>query len=534
MRVRKALADPSLVLLPESERVGVRSTRVHASPEEWNKIGLELLKRGVVSEVAREDAPVVDGQAVLVGAFGVEKRGVPQPPATRVLRLIVNGIPSNKQQTAIKGDIEQMPVGGEWLHIALETDEIVLWSSDDIQGCFHVFSLPPSWRRWMILSKPIRVATPGISRVSTSEDNLCHPCAASGTMGHGQFREVWLALAVIPMGWLSAVGVIQHLHRNIISRARHVHGGLDPNAELVRGLPIPVTFECSTRWWWKVYVDNFDDGEIFSHSVAAEVVHTESLSQAVYRVALNNMGVPRAPEKGVSRDTIGITMGSMIDGIDGRAAPSLRKMLDHISLTSWVLAQSRVCRLWLQAAGRWVFDFQHRRPCFAALDQIWDEIAQFQGWRPMSTTCADELLSCICFVPLIYTDMRAQFSSHVYCTDASPSGGGACMSVGLGMDAGRGEMFRSGKTRSREIPADLAAKALVLGLLRRADHRGTDVRIDVQLPFRSDAWPRSPICLRKWFWKIILSFPWKRPGAHINELELRAFVLSPSWSFKIK
>ena len=129
------------------------------------------------------------------------------------------------------------------------------------------------------------------------------------------------------------------------------------------------------------------------------------------------------------------------------------------------------------------------------------------------------------FVPLIYTDMRTQFSSRVYCTDASPSGGGACMTVGLtkeGVATGRGEMLRSGKTCSSEIPAELAAKALVLGLLRRADHRGTDVRIDVQLPFRSDAWPRSSICPHRWFWKAILSFPWKRPGAHINELELRA------------
>ena len=110
----------------QAERVGVQPARVHATDEEWNKIGAELLQRGVVVEIAREDAPIVDGQPVLVGAFGVEKRGTPIPPATRVLRLIVNAIPSNKQQTAIKGDIEQMPVGGEWLHVALETDEIVL------------------------------------------------------------------------------------------------------------------------------------------------------------------------------------------------------------------------------------------------------------------------------------------------------------------------------------------------------------------------------------------------------------------------
>ena len=120
-----------------------------ATDEEWNKIGAEMIQRGVVVEIAREDAPIVNGEPVLVGAFGVEKRGTPIPLATRVLRLIVNAIPSNKQQTAIKGDIEKMPVGGEWIHIALETDEVVFWSSDDIQGCFHVFSLPSAWRRWI-------------------------------------------------------------------------------------------------------------------------------------------------------------------------------------------------------------------------------------------------------------------------------------------------------------------------------------------------------------------------------------------------
>ena len=171
--VREALIDPRLVLLPEAERVGVRPARVHATDEEWNKIGAELLHSGVVVEIAREDAPIVDGQPVLVGTFGVEKRGTPIPPATRVLRLIVNAIPSNKQQTAIKGDIEQMPVGGEWLHIALQSDEIVLWSSDDIHGCFHVFSLPPAWRRWMILSQPIRVAMPAdTAGVLASHDQL--------------------------------------------------------------------------------------------------------------------------------------------------------------------------------------------------------------------------------------------------------------------------------------------------------------------------------------------------------------------------
>ena len=132
------------------------------------------------------------------------------------------------------------------------------------------------------------------------------------------------------MGWLSAVGVIQHLHRRNISSGRSHRGGLDPDAELVRGKPFLVTLDYFTRWWWKVYGDNFDIGEIFEQKVAAEVIHTEMLSQAVYREALGSLGVPRAAEKGISREAVGITMGSVIDGITGRAAPTLRKILDHV------------------------------------------------------------------------------------------------------------------------------------------------------------------------------------------------------------
>ena len=172
------------------------------------------------------------------------------------------------------------------------------------------------------------------------------------------------------------------------------------------------------------------------------------------------------------------------------------------------------------------FDFQHRRPCFAALDHIWKEIVHHHGWHPISTTSVDKLLSCICLVPLIYTDMRAPLSSRVFCTDASEFGAGGCETIGLttaGMAAGREEAVSAAYySSSRLISTEIAAKALVLGLLRRADHRRTDVRIDLQQPFRPDAWPRTPICPRKWRWQVILEFPWKRPGAYINELELRA------------
>ena len=73
----------------------------------------------------------------------------------------------------------------------------------------------------MILSKPIRVAMPaGGAGVLTSNDQLIRGGNAPQPVVSDSSRLVWLALAVIPMGWLSAVGVIQHLHRNIISSGR--------------------------------------------------------------------------------------------------------------------------------------------------------------------------------------------------------------------------------------------------------------------------------------------------------------------------
>ena len=223
-------------------------------------------------------------------------------------------------------------------------------------------------------------------------------------------------------------------------------------------------------------LDNFDIGEIFEQEAAAEVLHTESLSQAVWR-STQKLGCSHGcRERYLPRGC------RNHDGQCDRRHHWLRKILDHVSLTTRFLTQPRVCRLWPQAAaGRWVFDFQHRRPCFAALDHIWKEIVQFHGWRPISTTCADELLSCICMVPLIYTDMRAPLSSRVFCTDASEFGAGGCETIGLttaGVAAGCEEAAQARNSSSEETSVRIAAKALVLGLLRRADHRSTDVRID--------------------------------------------------------
>ena len=80
-----------------------------------------------------------------------------------------------------------------------------------------------------------------------------------------------------------------------------------------------------------------------------------------------------------------------------------------------------------------------------------------------------------------------------------------------------------------QLTADEAAASLVHGLLRRTDHRGTDVRMDLGLPFCAKAWPRTPISSKKWSWKTVLGYPWAQRGRHINEYELQALLSLSKW-----
>ena len=57
-----------------------------------------------------------------------------------------------------------------------------------------------------------------------------------------------------------------------------------------------------------------------------------------------------------------------------------------------------------------------------------------------------------------------------------------------------------------------------------AEKSGSDIRLDLGVPFRSKAWPRASIDPALWRWRPTPSFPWPKSsrGLHINALELKA------------
>ena len=104
-------------------------------------------------------------------------------------RLNMNIKVSNWAQHVISGDMPQRPSSGPWRCLILEDGETLVWSGEDLKCCFTVFEIAKPWRRWMAFAAPV-----------------ARSCFFPGSTG-----MVYICSKVVPMGWISATGVIQHV-----------------------------------------------------------------------------------------------------------------------------------------------------------------------------------------------------------------------------------------------------------------------------------------------------------------------------------
>ena len=79
-------------------------------------------------------------------------------------------------------------------------------------------------------------------------------------------------------------------------------------------------------------------------------------------------------------------------------------------------------------------------------------------------------------------------------------------------------------------PETEASRLLLLSYLARSEKGGSDVRLDVNLPYRAKGWPRSSLDPFVWKWRVVLSVAWpKHQTAHINVRELQAALAALRW-----
>ena len=102
--------------------------------------------------------------------------------------------------------------------LELLEQEILLWDAEDLKCAFYVFGIPEAWWRYFVIGKAIDGEHVG------GEPGI----------------QYWLAVVVIPMGWLSAVGVCQYLQRRLGRAPRAFGAELPAVSDLRKDKPAPV------------------------------------------------------------------------------------------------------------------------------------------------------------------------------------------------------------------------------------------------------------------------------------------------------
>ena len=379
--------------------------KVHVTPGEELEVAKLLISRNICSWVDVDDVFTVDSQPVLNGMFAVGK-GVVNSLGKEIQRLIMNLIPTNSVMEQARGAVGDLPSITQYLSLVLEQDEKLLLYQSDMSSAFYLFKIPECWHRFMAFNLKL-------SRAS---------------LGLGGSGYVYLCCAVIPMGWASAVSIMQEIADRLT-----VIGSLPLTHKIRRTSPLPswlldVTAAAKREGcaWFHVYLDNFcamEKRDVNEGPGLAKGFH-EALEQA-----WEQCGVLSSAKKRVSGVEDAQELGGEMKGGVGTLGPSSERLVRLVQSTLVVVSKKFLRKKWVQVvAGRWVHVMSFRRPGMIQLDTTWDFVSHEWRRKSVETQVRSELLGCCFLALLLHTDLRAAVSPIMTASDASSTGGAVGMS----------------------------------------------------------------------------------------------------------
>ena len=121
---------------------------------------------------------------------------------------------------------------------------------EEITCAFYLFKLPEAWRPYFAVGLSIRPC------------DLIGPAAAIlraklNAKGIPEDTPGYLYLHVLHMGWFSAVGIMQAIHRNLLGTRLAGGAHLPEYAEVRKTAVMPTSDSQRFLAAWQVYLDNF-------------------------------------------------------------------------------------------------------------------------------------------------------------------------------------------------------------------------------------------------------------------------------------
>ena len=399
-----AIGDPKDWWLPHDKKPS-RTTRskVRASDETWFEICRAAHERGMMRPVNDEDlCKDREGHFVVNGAGGVAKRKEKNGEVVELQRFISILIPSNEHSVQLPGEQDSLPYVGQLTGIVLEEEDDLYLYSEDFTSAFNLFAVPPAWSVHFAFSKKVKASA----------------------FGGDERLMVRPALSVIPMGWKSAVTLVQAAVRHIVFDRCQI----PRQTSLEKNQPIPPLEKGGTMM--VVYLDNFDEIKCY-HQLSRGEQSGQSENQRRFNAVCDELNLERNVGKQLIGSFVGSLQGGELDGKTGtfRMAPEKLRAFVGISLAmlsadSW---KEFHLRHWV---GKAAFAAAFRRPLFSILQEVFELIQEAQGRDVMPTKdTKDEVLLMMILSILGETDLRARVSNVISCTHASPTGGGAAVAT---------------------------------------------------------------------------------------------------------
>ncbi|CAK0789972.1 unnamed protein product, partial [Prorocentrum cordatum] len=430
--VLEKVVDPSSNLLDRAFwPAAARKSYVRASQGAWADLVAAAFQRGMMKPVREEDVfRGVDGQPVYNGASGVEKIKYKDGVRQELPRFISIFCPINDYLTRITGDDDKLPHVGQVTLLHLEEGEEVLIDSEDFESCFNLFTLPDS----------------------------------GSAMGLPEKEWVRPALCVVPMGWNSAVAIMQSVVRRLAFGLARV----SPATEVQKGRGLPPQDDLSI-----LYLDSYDRLRVVDRALAEAQMGGETEEHARFVNVCSELGLPLNTGKSLIGATAASLQGGFLDSSRGTFGLQPSKGADLVWLGLALLAQprwsARALRHW---AGKACFAPVFRGPLYAVLQEVFWQIKLLEAGAAVPKDDAfDAVLSFTIFAPLAFTNIRATLDGIVSCSDASLTGGGVAVAMSFRPFVTAGSACQPSYRQSGESPIRAPCGAQIGDPRSAADHR---------------------------------------------------------------
>ena len=389
----KALVESPMDILPYDQWPDdIPSSYVRATDEEWNALVHEGYKRGLFQFCPEEEVLTgPTGEKILNGAGAVPK----EKDGQVLQRFISIFCPLNAVSRKIEGEEGTLPYVGQVCLLNLPEDGCVLIDSEDLQSAFNLFEMPQGWRGLFCYRKQV----PGTVLGLATED------------------LVYVSLRTVPMGWISAVGVVQAAIRHVAFK----EAKLPLEGEIQKNKPLPEGDK------FLLYLDSVDQIRPVSKAMAKVLEGTGSEEHQRLTEACDRLGLPRNEAKTLAGALHGSIQGGELRGDDGVFTLQIKKMQLDAALFMWLLAQEK----WNPKRtsgiiGRFIFAGAFRRPLLAGFAEIFRHFGQTTT-KVASNQSFDEVLGMLGLLPFAFTNLKSPVNPYLHATDASPTGAGSCV-----------------------------------------------------------------------------------------------------------